>query len=346
MKCVLVAGLLSLIIFISGCTSTVSTNPRNLASSVSIRSASSFVLIDNTSKILIKITSNESIANATIAILLPENLTDDNNVTWTGDINKNEPILIETPVNENASGNYSIETVLQTSSTEFTGDIASTTSVEVIPSNTTAVTEVGTSGGSGGANWDPCETPRTYQACVTQFSCFNVDQPRKGENFTSYFASLNITDEYIYGMLQFDGCWGLPEDSWKAELWKDNFKLFSAMGDHTFFFKAPRNILTTKSYDFIRWAGVVEDPNMKIWPDLMDDIKNRPNESVRFGIVAYEVPTEEQYQKILVLINELPPYSDRNTYMSVIANASQIIKIAELGFTKEFEKWYPYIKSE
>ena len=365
----LTAGLLILILFISGCTSTVNTNPKNLASAVKLEANLAYVN-DTTPKVIINITSNESIENATVIITLSEELTMEN-ITWTGNITKNKPVIIETEINKNISGNFSIGATLESDSTEFAGTVTMLESVEISHStststeftgnataaesvevtssavsnntgesnntNTSSSTQAGSSG-SGGANWDACSVPRSYQACVVQ-SCFNVEEPRKGENFTSYFASLNTTDEYIYGMLQFDGCWGLPEDSWKAELSKDNFTLFTAMGDHTFFFKAPRNVLTTKSYDFIRWAGVVENQSMKIWPDLLTEIQNV--NKTKILVIGYRGFTSEQHQRISEFSETVFYFGE---HASVEINSTSVYDIAKLNFVKEIEKLYEITK--
>ena len=192
--------------------------------------------------------------------------------------------------------------------------------------------------GGGIVAWDPCAKPRSYKACVTGYSCFIVDQPRKGQNFTSYFTSLNITDEYIYGMLQFDGCWGLPEDEWLNTLGKDNFTLFDAMGDHTFFFKAPRSVLTTKSYDFIRWAGVVEIPELKIESEL----RGKKFDSDEIIITAFEHLPSNRITEIQAFSDKIININD-NVIVSKI-NSNLINRIASLNIVRKIEKRRPVIK--
>ena len=86
----------------------------------------------------------------------------------------------------------------------------------------------------------------------------------KGENLTSYFKSLNLTEDYIYAMMQFETLGGDPTNEQIRILENDNITLYEYHGDHTYYAKIPRAILENKTYDFVRWVGIIENPTVKI----------------------------------------------------------------------------------
>ena len=94
---------------------------------------------------------------------------------------------------------------------------------------------------------------RSFSACYG-FECF-TPRLRKGQDSINYFKSLNLTDNHIYTMIQFETLDGDPTIEQMDLLAKDNITLFEYHGDHTYYAKIPRSILESKSYDFVRWAA-------------------------------------------------------------------------------------------
>ena len=72
------------------------------------------------------------------------------------------------------------------------------------------------------------------------------------------------------------------------------------------------------------------------------DVKNISKGNHEILIINYEIPTTEQYQKILD-INPSSVTSRRKT-IAAVANASQVLDIAELDFVEKIEKRYPIVK--
>ncbi len=138
---------------------------------------------------------------------------------------------------------------------------------------------------------------RSYKAGLPGGSF--IPEPLKGEALNSYFKLLNLTEDYIYAMMQFETLDGDPTHEQKQILAEDNITLFEYHGDHTYYTKIPKIILETKSYDFVRWIGIVEDPSMKLKKDLKEKLWDKNcNGRIRLIVIFYENLNNKQFEKI------------------------------------------------
>lgn len=77
--------------------------------------------------------------------------------------------------------------------------------------------------------------------------------PKNGSEINYYFKSLNLTEDFIYVLVQFDTNDGDPTQNQTQNLTNDNVTLISGLVEHTHIAKFPRWVLENKSYDFVRW---------------------------------------------------------------------------------------------
>jgi hypothetical protein len=171
-------------------------------------------------------------------------------------------------------------------------------------------------------------------------------EPRKGKALNDYFKSLNLTDDYIYVMMQFETLGGDPNKEQMKILEDDDVTLFESHGDHTYYAKMPRTILETKSYDFVRWIGIVEKPEWKIQDsNILKKIwgKNCTG-MLNISVEFYEKLTLDNFQTIKEITGSCPliqsRYSTNCTFISkgnIISemNVSRLKEVASLGFVKE-----------
>ena len=128
-----------------------------------------------------------------------------------------------------------------------------------------------------------------YRACFDADGC-RIPDPLKGEELNDYFKSLNLTDDPVYVMVQFDVIGADP--SWlQVNLLKLQgmtvFEDSSGAGAHTYYAKASKNFLENKNYDFIRWIGIRE-ADAKIPGSLREKIEEGCSGSVDILIIHYE----------------------------------------------------------
>ena len=175
---------------------------------------------------------------------------------------------------------------------------------------------------------------RSWSACYG-FECFTPAE-RRGQASIDYFKSLNLTDDFIYVIMQFDAPGGDPTVEQMNLLAVDNITLFEYHGDHSYYAKAPRAILESKSYDFVRWAGIAEKPLMKI--DTGSPIRyiyNNCTGSIKLTAVFYEKLNDEQTNKIRELVNSF----NYGNIGIVEINVSKIYDFVSLNFVERVE-WY------
>ena len=129
-----------------------------------------------------------------------------------------------------------------------------------------------------------------------------VPQPRKGLDTINYFKSLNLTDGYVYAMMQFETLDGDPTKEQMDLFSVDNITLFEYHGDHTYYAKIPKTILETKSYDFVRWIGIIENGTSKVNSDTRASLNLIPSESINVSILFYEEVNDEQLRKISSIV--------------------------------------------
>ncbi len=177
-----------------------------------------------------------------------------------------------------------------------------------------------------------------YSACYGVLDhCFKPE-PRKGIDSINYFKSLNLTDDYIYGMMQFETLDCDPTKDQMNILAADNITLFEYYGEHTYYAKIPKTILETKSYDFVRWIGIAENASWKVDNNLRNKTFGKNCSGyVELMVNFYQnVKDIPNYQNKLGLILNLSKNVIRDGSESVTVNASveNIYKIASFNFVQ------------
>ena len=179
---------------------------------------------------------------------------------------------------------------------------------------------------------------RNYEACVLPGGCWYVETPRKGTDLIDYFKSLNTTNEYIYVLMQFEGCFGTPTEEQRKTLNDDGIALFDFYGDYTYYAKVPRNILETKSYDFVRWIGPI-NTSLKIEPVLMNKLK-ATNEGFFFlNVVTYEDVNISERVQIIALSTKISPYSTSKSF-TIESNKENVYALSTLPYVKRIQEIY------
>lgn len=163
---------------------------------------------------------------------------------------------------------------------------------------------------------------------------FVASKPRIGENFTNYFKSLNYSEEYVYFLVQFDVPGGDPTREQIKTLAADNITLFEYHGDHTYYAKGPRTILETKTYDFVRWAGIVEESLMKMPRGIFRYVYRNCTGPVQIQIDFYENLNEEQLSELENVSNGFSSGSG-----IIWVDASKIFYLLSKDFVKTIN-WY------
>lgn len=175
-----------------------------------------------------------------------------------------------------------------------------------------------------------------YSACYgTLDYCFKPEQ-RKGENSTNYFKSLNLTDDYIYAMMQFETLDCDPTNDQMNLLAADNITLFEYHGEHTYYAKIPKFVLETKYYDFVRWTGVAENASWKVERNLRNKTfgKNCTGDiqlDINFYQNIQDIPSYNN-KKDLIMNLSLNLIGEYRESISVNASVTNIYKIASFNF--------------
>ncbi|GEM_PF-3952237 len=163
-----------------------------------------------------------------------------------------------------------------------------------------------------------------------------VPKPLKGDELNEYFKSLNLKDENIYVMVQFEGFDGDPSLDQIEILEQDGVELFEYYRDHTYFARFSKEILETKSYDFIRWIGLPSlNFESKINPFVKKQVEESDSESLEISLKFYEFPNEEQLDTLTEFIREIK-YSDNfSPVLLVEIEPSKILDLAKENFVRQ-----------
>lgn len=162
--------------------------------------------------------------------------------------------------------------------------------------------------------------------------------PLKGKALNNYFKSLNLTDDYIYVMIQFEHISGKPTKEEIAILEEDNIVIFEKHSD-TYYAKVPRAVLETKLYDFVRWIGIIEKPESKISSSLKELIIDEKVHRINITIIPYEKFNVDQYNQIkrksLRLLDS--EYTVNRRHIKAEIEVSKLQEISSLNFVKKIE---------
>ena len=186
------------------------------------------------------------------------------------------------------------------------------------------------------------ERNRTYKVGLPGGSY--SPEPLRGETLNEYFAGLNLTQEYVYGLIQFETIDGQPTEEQEKVLKQDGIALFESHGDFTYYAKIPTEFLKTQSLDFIRWAGLVA-PEYKMNQPIKEILWGKNcSGRLNLNIILYEALTLVQFRELRdvsggcnigyqMKCDSLP--TEDIIYLSV--NAESIETIASLDFVKTIE---------
>ena len=178
---------------------------------------------------------------------------------------------------------------------------------------------------------------RNYEACVLPGGCWYVETPRKGTDLIDYFKSLNTTNEYIYVLMQFEGCFGTPTEEQRKTLNDDGIALFDFYGDYTYYAKVPRNILETKSYDFVRWIGPI-NTSLKIEPELFNKIKENCTGNIIVSVHSFESLTQSEVYLLDTISEKIVSSSSSSAKISL--SIKTVEGLAALQFIRSVYPFY------
>lgn len=199
----------------------------------------------------------------------------------------------------------------------------------------------------------PYRRERTYKIGFPGYS-FVVEDPLKGEDLNEYFKSLDLPEEKVYVVMLFEGDDGDPTYDQLNTLNRDGIKVFTEnpVGDHAYFAIFPVENLETRSYDFVRWVGLIE-PEWKLKKSVKEQIEAlEPNSQVSVLVKFYETPfTEEQIYQLLETtgaslikyetVEDLLMNDDEREYAKISMETQHIDSLLELSFVKDVVDYIP-----
>lgn len=186
------------------------------------------------------------------------------------------------------------------------------------------------------------ERNRTYKVGLPGGSY--APDPLQGEALNEYFTGLNLTQEYVYGLLQFETIDGRLTEEQKSILKENGITLFESHGDFTYYAKISTEFLQTQSLDFIRWAGLV-NPEYKMHQPIKEIFWGKNcSGRVNLNIIVYEALSAVQFQELRNISSgcnidyqmkcDSLPSED---IISLSVDAGSIETIAFLDFVKAIE---------
>ena len=269
-------------------------------------------------EVTLTVRAERDIIGASGSILLPEGLElVEGNLDWVADLEENKPEEFKVLAKAVKEGEW----VVQASSGN--NSVSARTTTTVSPAGYIFINESAF-----------YKKERSYVVGLPGGS-FNPE-PLKGEALNSYFKSLNLTEEYIYGMMQFETLGGDPTNEQAEILGNDNITLFEYHGDHTYYAKIPRSVLETKSYDFVRWIGIIDDPLRKIAiGSIFRYFYKNCTGPVQMYIISYERLNENQINRI----KELTYSFEYGDVGFAEIDVSKIYDLVSLDFVKKIEQY-------
>lgn len=251
----------------------------------------------NETELTLTVESRRDMSGVSGYIYLPENLVVvEGNLEWEVDLEKDEPVEISVIIKSTKDGIGII--------TAFTKNENTNVSLGVI-SKSGKVTKTSFSRSHEEIvkdleerMQDPYWINNYYRACFDADGC-RVPEPLKGEELNNYFRSLNLTDNPVYVLMQFDVLGADPHPE-HLEILRDNgVELIDVGGGgHTYFAKASRDFLENKHYDFVRWIGV-RVAKAKLFPALREKVWGQNcTGKMDLGVSFYENLNTEQFKEI------------------------------------------------
>jgi len=211
-------------------------------------------------------------------------------------------------------------------------------------------------------HWNPSELlikePNIFLNIVPQLTDENIQQKfldniisyeygkfkpqiRTRNNLKDYFKKLDLQEEEIYVILQFEN--GSPTNEQKQILKKDNIEKIGKYGQDVYVYKFPKVILETKDYKFIKWWDIPKKKT-KLSPKL-NNVLNL-NNSLLVKINFYENYNDDKLTKInkyVKFINKEDWESNKRSIYVLVGpkfdNSSlhPVEEIASFNFIKSIE---------
>lgn len=275
--------------------------------------------------VILTVESGSDVENVSGEIILPVGLElVEGSLGWEADLQKEKPKKFNLKLKSVKDGDWTIEA--------WSG-------------NTFVLAEVSTRVGHSGEIY--INESEFYKGGVRSYhtgyptGTFEPDLSVTGFAINEYFKGLNLTEEYIYVMMQFNALGGDPTPEQIDILAKDNLTLFRYHGDHTYRAKAPKIILETKSYDFVRWVGIVEDHSVKLNGGLKGYAERNCTGEIKLEIAFYENLKDEQFRIIkevssgcLVGYNLNCNSTSNDDIIDIETDINMLEEIASLNFVK------------
>lgn len=163
-----------------------------------------------------------------------------------------------------------------------------------------------------------------------------VPKALKGGGLNNHFNSLNVEEDEVYVMMQFNTTSGRPTEQQLEMLSDHGVKVFEHHGDYTYYARFPKQVLEKESFEFIRWIGLVEEWNSSA------KIANRQElielESANVTIILYESATDKKQAQLASIVDQvLEDYSKSEGLLIASVSQQEIIEVASLNYVKQIE---------
>jgi len=165
---------------------------------------------------------------------------------------------------------------------------------------------------------------------------WEITTPLKGQALNDYFKSLNLQEDPVYVLMQFE-TW--PEgDPTQEQIDKMKqaglIKLYQYHGDHTYPAKVTKDFLENHNFDHVRWIGL-PDPEIKVDNLVLDDILRKPN--VMLFVFLYDFLGKQKVNKIKLLSNNI--IYERGQSLAVNISSGNVMDLLSLNFVKTIEPY-------
>ena len=164
------------------------------------------------------------------------------------------------------------------------------------------------------------------------YSGGGVPEPRQGEDAIAYFKSRNLSGNYTYVLVQFiSGKPSEPTSAQEKELNRDGIIVGGPHGNAAYA-RFPNWVLTSKSYPFIRWIGILEPEQKIVGEGLRAYLKRNCTGPVKLEVSLFELFTIEDLSLLKA--------KDVHQFGSWESEATLTIDIANLGTMAQLNKVY------
>ncbi|MCH7850915.1 MAG: hypothetical protein IH845_04705 [Nanoarchaeota archaeon] len=159
-----------------------------------------------------------------------------------------------------------------------------------------------------------------------------VPEPLKGGELNDYFKSLDLKEDPVYVLVQFDTLGAEPSLLQLKRLELAGMSFFEGYpgSGYSYYSKASRNFLENKNYDFIRWIGI-RGSGSKLY--LFDGrLDGNCTGRLKILIGFYEGLEDSQIEKLSEFFNiEIDPEVE---YLHVETDVDKIKEVASWGFIR------------